>query len=337
MVFVPRGEKLRNIAQYTGKSSVSDTAPNPKNNPASTSMSNESMQNLIEMITESVRDQLLQRGVPLAQNQHSDSEPSFKTMLNQGADRIGHAGDAPFQPEVLGEDTELAKKIDHTLLKPDTTEEEVVRVCEEAKKYKFATVCLNSSFIAIASKILEGSGVKPIAVVGFPLGAAASATKAFETREAIKNGAQEIDMVINIGRLKSKDYLAVLEDIIAVVEAAKPYPVKVILETSNLNYDEKVIGCALSKSAGAAFVKTSTGFGSGGATAEDIELMRRVVGPEMGVKASGGIRTYEDAEKMIKAGASRIGASASVSIVTHKSEPKKPNLTGKKPVKTSLY
>ncbi|MGE0614926.1 MAG: deoxyribose-phosphate aldolase [Bacteriovoracia bacterium] len=229
-----------------------------------------------------------------------------------------HTGETPFQPHLIQEDQSLARKIDHTLLKPDATPEEIKRMCEEARQYHFATVCVNSSNVGLTAKLLEGSDVKPIAVVGFPLGAAASATKAFEAREAIRAGAREIDMVINIGALKGGLYLQVYEDIRAVVEASKPYGVKVILETSSLTYDEKVIGCAFSKAAGAAFVKTSTGFGSGGATVEDIELMRRVVGPDMGVKASGGIRTHEDAAKMIEAGATRVGASASVAIVTQK-------------------
>ncbi|MGD9152817.1 MAG: deoxyribose-phosphate aldolase [Gammaproteobacteria bacterium] len=206
--------------------------------------------------------------------------------------------------------------IDHTLLKPDATREQLKKVCDEAKKYHFATVCVNSSNIPFVSRELKGSGVKPIAVVGFPLGAASPQSKAFEAKEAIKNGAEEIDMVINIGALKSKDYVTVYRDILAVVEASKPHKVKVILETSNLDHDEKVIACALSKTAGAAFVKTSTGFGSGGATVEDIALMRKIVGSDMEVKASGGIRSTEDAKKMIAAGADRIGASASIAIVT---------------------
>lgn len=210
---------------------------------------------------------------------------------------------------------ELAGMIDHTLLKPDATETDVKKLCEEARKYHFATVCLNSAFIPKAAQYLKGSSVKPIAVVGFPLGAATTASKAFEAQEAIRNGAQEIDMVINIGELKSNNYKYVLDDIRGVVEASRPHPVKVILETALLDHEQKIVACALSKAAGAAFVKTSTGFGPGGATADDIALMRRIVGPEMGVKASGGIRTTEDAEKMILAGASRIGASASVAIV----------------------
>ena len=185
---------------------------------------------------------------------------------------------------------------------------------------------MNSSNIPFVARQLKGSGVKAIAVVGFPLGAATPQSKAFEAKEAIRAGAEEIDMVINIGELKSKDYKYVYEDIRQVVEASKPHKVKVILETSSLDHDEKVIGCVLSKAAGAAFVKTSTGFAKGGATIEDIELMRRIVGEDMEVKASGGIRSTEDAQAMIKAGANRIGASASVAIVT-----------GKKPNKASNY
>lgn len=215
-------------------------------------------------------------------------------------------------------DTKLAGMIDHTILKPEATQKELAIVCDEAKKYNFATVCVNASNIPFVARMLRGSSVKPIAVVGFPLGAATAHAKAFETREAIAAGAAEIDMVINIGALKSRDYKTVYDDIVEVVNAAKPYPVKVIIESSNLTNDEKIAACVLSKTAGAAFVKTSTGFGAGGATVEDVALMRRIVGDDMLVKASGGIRTKEDAEAMVKAGANRIGASASVAIVTGK-------------------
>ncbi|EKE01139.1 MAG: deoxyribose-phosphate aldolase [uncultured bacterium] len=233
-------------------------------------------------------------------------------IINFGASRIGaNAGVGKI-------DTKMASMIDHTLLKPDATQAELTKICTEAKDYHFATVCVNSSNIPFVARLLKGSDVKAIAVVGFPLGAATSQAKAFEAKEAIHAGAEEIDMVINIGAIKSKDYKTVYEDIRQVVEASKPYAVKVILETSNLDHDEKVLACALSKTAGAAFVKTSTGFGSGGATVEDIALMRKIVGENMHVKASGGIRTKEDAEKMVNAGADRIGASASVAIVTGK-------------------
>lgn len=215
-----------------------------------------------------------------------------------------------------GVDQKVASMIDHTLLKPDATREELIQLCEEAKAYNFATVCVNASNIPLCARLLKGSSVKPIAVVGFPFGAGPSAAKAFEAREAIKAGAEEIDMVINLGALKSKDYKLVFDDIYAVAQASQPKKLKVIIESSNLDEDQKIAACVLSKAAGAAFVKTSTGYGKGGATVEDIKLMRRIVGNDMEVKASGGIRTREDADKMLEAGADRIGASASVAIVT---------------------
>ena len=231
-------------------------------------------------------------------------------LIKIGATRVG-ATSGGTKPR-----DDLASHIDHTLLKPDATRADLEKVCEEARKWQFATVCVNASNIPLVAKLLAGSSVKPIAVVGFPLGAMTATAKAFEAREAVRSGAREIDMVINTGALKSKDYGTVLDDICRVVAASKPWPVKVILETGGLTQDEKVIGCALSKAAGAAFVKTSTGFGPGGATVEDIELMRRIVGGNVGVKASGGVRSTQDAQKMIAAGADRIGASASVAIVT---------------------
>ena len=218
-------------------------------------------------------------------------------------------------PDRLRTSKDIAQFIDHTLLKPEATREEVLKLCEEAKQYGFATVCVNSINVGTAARALHGSSVIAIAVVGFPLGAGLTSAKAFETREAVRCGAKEIDTVINIGALKAKDYALVQHDIEAVVQAAKPWPVKVILETSQLKDEEKVIACALSKAAGAAFVKTSTGFAQGGATAEDVALMRRIVGDDVGVKASGGVRSTEDAMKMIAAGANRIGASASIAIV----------------------
>jgi deoxyribose-phosphate aldolase len=212
-------------------------------------------------------------------------------------------------------DVAMANMIDHTLLKADATAEDVKKLCEEARKYCFASVCVNTTNVGRARAYLEGSGVMVCAVVGFPLGAMTPTAKAFEAREAVRAGASEIDMVLNIGAMKSRDYKLVEDDIRKVVEASRPAKVKVILETGALNQEEKIIGITLSKIAGAAFVKTSTGFGPGGATAEDISLMLRLVGTEMGVKASGGVRTHEDAEKMKLAGASRIGASASVAII----------------------
>lgn len=247
------------------------------------------------------------------------SSKAVENILGEGAVRIG-AG-----PGVgsAGIDSRLASMIDHTLLKPDATREDLARVCDEAKKFGFATVCVNSSNIPFVAKRLAGSSVKPIAVVGFPLGAMTPVAKAFEAREAVANGAREIDMVINIGAMKSRDFKLVYEDIKGVVDASKPYPVKVIIETSELDNEEKIAACVLAKTAAAAFVKTSTGFGKGGATVEDIALMRKVIGADMEIKASGGIRTKEDAEAMVKAGANRIGASASVAIVTGKKEVKK--------------
>lgn len=210
----------------------------------------------------------------------------------------------------------IAKMIDHTLLKADATKEQIVTLCEEAKQYTFASVCVNPTWVKVASELLDGTEVKVCTVIGFPLGATTSATKAFETEDAIKNGATEVDMVINIGALKDKNYDLVKEDIKAVVNAAKGKALsKVIIETSLLTNEEKEIACKLAVEAGADFVKTSTGFSTGGATVEDIALMRKTVGPSVGVKASGGVRSSEDTAKMIEAGATRIGASSGVAIV----------------------
>lgn len=233
-----------------------------------------------------------------------------RKIIELGAARLSSA------PAVGPVRKDLAPYIDHTLLKPDATREDLRRLCEEARAYGFASVCVNSANVRFCRSLLEGSPVMVVAVIGFPLGASSPEAKAFEAREAVRNGAQELDMVINIGALKSKDYALVLEDIRRVVSAAAPHKVKVIIETGMLTHTEKVVACALAKVGGAAFVKTSTGFGPGGATAEDVALMREVVGEGVEVKASGGIRTSEDADKMIRAGATRIGASASVAIVT---------------------
>ena len=241
---------------------------------------------------------------------------SVRAMEEVGAMRVGAL------PGVGEVPADLAKLIDHTLLKAEATRDEVVKLCEEARKYKFASVCVNTTWVPLCKAMLANSGVMVCTVVGFPLGAMSPQAKAYEAREAVRQGAKEIDMVINIGALKSKDYETVFEDICRVVKASAPAAVKVILETSALNNEEKIIGCTLSKLAGAAFVKTSTGFGKGGATVEDIQLMRSIVGGELGVKASGGVRTVEDAIKMAQAGANRIGASASVAIVTGKTDAK---------------
>lgn len=209
----------------------------------------------------------------------------------------------------------LNKYIDHTILKPETTKEQVAQILAEAKEYDFASVCVNPTWVAYAAQELKDSDVKVCTVIGFPLGANTPAVKAFETKDAIENGADEIDMVINIGALKSKNDELVLEDIKAVVEASGDKLVKVIIETCLLTEEEKVKACQLSKEAGADFVKTSTGFSTGGATVEDVALMRKTVGSDMGVKASGGARSYEDAIAFIEAGATRIGASSGVAIM----------------------
>jgi deoxyribose-phosphate aldolase len=207
--------------------------------------------------------------------------------------------------------------IDHTLLKPDATQEQIAQLCFEARKHSFASVCINPTWVELCAKLLEGSPVKVCTVIGFPLGATSPEVKSFETRDALEHGATEIDMVINVGALKARDMELVARDIRGVVTTAhaRGAIVKVIIEAILLTDEEKTIACLLSKEAGADFVKTSTGFASGGATVHDVALMRRVVGPEMGVKAAGGVRTFEDAENMIKAGATRIGASAGVKII----------------------
>ncbi|HFR3953468.1 TPA: deoxyribose-phosphate aldolase [Streptococcus suis] len=205
--------------------------------------------------------------------------------------------------------------MDHTILKPETTQEQVEKILAEAKEYDFASVCVNPTWVALAAESLKDSDVKVCTVIGFPLGANTPAVKAFETKDAISNGADEIDMVINIGALKTGNYDLVLEDIKAVVAASGDKLVKVIIEACLLTDDEKVKACQLSQEAGADYVKTSTGFSTGGATVADVALMRKTVGPDMGVKASGGARSYEDAIAFIEAGASRIGASSGVAIM----------------------
>ncbi|WP_105148881.1 deoxyribose-phosphate aldolase [Streptococcus suis] len=209
----------------------------------------------------------------------------------------------------------LNKYIDHTILKPETTQEQVEKILAEAKEYNFASVCVNPTWVTLAAESLKDSDVKVCTVIGFPLGANTPAVKAFETKDAISNGADEIDMVINIGALKTGNYDLVLEDIKAVVAASGDKLVKVIIEACLLTDDEKVKACQLSQEAGADYVKTSTGFSTGGATVADVALMRKTVGPDMGVKASGGARSYEDAIAFIEAGASRIGASSGVAIM----------------------
>jgi len=232
-------------------------------------------------------------------------------VVSAGAERLSST------VGVIPQDLKLANMIDHTLLKPDATQEQIAQLCFEARKHGFASVCINPTWVELCAKLLKGSSVKVCTVIGFPLGATSPEVKAFETQVALDHGATEIDMVINVGALKARDLELVASDIRGVVTTshARQAIVKVIIEAILLTDEEKTIACLLSKEAGADYVKTSTGFASGGATAHDVALMRRVVGPEMGVKAAGGVRTYEDAENMIKAGATRIGASAGVKII----------------------
>lgn len=211
---------------------------------------------------------------------------------------------------------ELNRMIDHTLLKPEATAAQIAKLCAEAKEYNFMSVCVNPTWVQTSADLLKGSGVKVCTVIGFPLGANTTAVKSFETAQAVQDGASEIDMVINVGALKSGDLDTVRNDIKAVVQAAAGNLVKVIIETSLLTDEEKVTACRIAKEAGANFVKTSTGFSTAGATVADVALMRQTVGPEMGVKASGGIRDGATAQAMVAAGANRLGVSASIAIVT---------------------
>lgn len=210
---------------------------------------------------------------------------------------------------------ELNKYIDHTLLKPEATKEQITKLCEEARQYDFASVCVNTCYVPLAKQLLAGSDVKVCCVVGFPLGAMDTVSKAFEAKTAVANGAQEVDMVINIGALKDKDYDYVTKDIAAVVEASKPAIVKVIIEACLLTDEEKVEACKCSMNAKAEFVKTSTGFSTHGATPEDVALMKKTVGNVCKVKAAGGVRSYDDAMKMIEAGADRLGCSAGIKVM----------------------
>jgi deoxyribose-phosphate aldolase len=218
--------------------------------------------------------------------------------------------------EQIMANTNIAAMIDHTLLKAEATRQQIETLCKEARENKFFSVCVNPTWVSTAKELLAGSGVKVCTVIGFPLGATTSETKVFETTNAIEHGAEEVDMVINIGALKDQNDMLVEKEIRAVVEAAKGKALtKVIIETSLLSQAEKIRACEITVKAGADYVKTSTGFSSGGATVADIALMRKIVGPDKGVKASGGVRSTEDAEKMIEAGATRLGASSSVAII----------------------
>jgi len=271
---------------------------------------------IIEQITRNVL--VLLQDAPSASGAHEGPTISshnyadrVRPMVHAGADRIASTlGVAPT-------DGQLAHMIDHTLLKPDATQDEIARLCFEARKHGFASVCVNPSYVRLCAQLLKGSPVVVCTVVGFPLGATPTEVKVYETQQAIRDGASEVDMVINVGAVKSRDYELAEKDIASVARAchANSALLKVIIEAALLTDEEKVVACQLAKVAGADYVKTSTGFGPGGATAADVALMRRVVGPSIGVKAAGGIRTLADAQQMIAAGASRLGASASVKIL----------------------
>ena len=240
-----------------------------------------------------------------------DTGEKVREVVANGVDRVSFHGEAAEVP------LDMALYIDHTLLKPQATAAEIDQLCREAAEYRFASVCINPTWVKRAAENLRGTSVPVCSVIGFPLGASTSEIKAMEARRALRDGAREVDMVLNIGALKSGDLGLVLQDIEKVVDAAHEVGAlcKVILETALLTDEEKVVASALAKKARADFVKTSTGFGPGGATVYDVALMRETVGPDMGVKASGGVRTTGDAEDMIAAGATRIGASAGIEIV----------------------
>ncbi len=259
---------------------------------------------LVEQITDLVLSRLVDDDCP------TFCRADVERIVDAGAERIGI---------VLGDSAtagDWASLIDHTLLKPEASEKDIKKLCDEAAQFGFASVCVNPGWVKKASEFLRGSGVPVCTVIGFPLGATLPDVKAFEARRAIFDGAREVDMVINIGALKSGDDCAVEDDIRAVVKAAHEHRTicKVIIETALLTDDEKVRACIAAKNAGADFVKTSTGFAKGGATAADIALMRRTVGTQIGVKASGGVKGIEDARQMVEAGATRIGASVGVKI-----------------------
>jgi deoxyribose-phosphate aldolase len=265
---------------------------------------------LVELITREVLATIATR------TDICENPEAVRRVVANGADRVAFHGDAADVP------LDLAGYIDHTLLKPEATADDIDLLADEASDYGFASVCVNPTWVKRASERLRGSDVKVASVIGFPLGATTPEIKAMETRRALRDGAREVDMVINVGALKSGDYDLVRSDIEKVVDSAHEGGaiVKVILETSLLTDEEKVIASALARGAKADYVKTSTGFTGAGATVYDVALMRETVGPEMGIKASGGVRTAEDVEDMIAAGATRIGASAGVQIVSGKEE-----------------
>jgi deoxyribose-phosphate aldolase len=260
---------------------------------------------LVEVVTREVLAALS------ARHDICDTGEKVREVVANGADRVAFHGEAAEVP------LDMARFIDHTLLKPEATAAEIDQLCSEAEQYQFASVCINPTWVKRAADRLRGTSVPVCTVIGFPLGATTPEVKAMEARRALRDGAREVDMVLNIGALKSGDLDLVIKDIEKVVDAAHEVGAicKVILETALLTDEEKVVASALAKQAKADFVKTSTGFGPGGATVYDVALMRETVGPEMGVKASGGVRTTVDAEDMIAAGATRIGASAGIEIV----------------------
>ncbi|MCP5095255.1 MAG: deoxyribose-phosphate aldolase [Chloroflexi bacterium] len=277
------------------------------------------IEQLIEEITREVLLRLNQAAPPQQASSCNCKDGTCAEHCSEQVNHVVQAGAARLTA-TLGtqpQNKTVAMMIDHTMLKADASQDQIAQLCYEARKHEFASVCVNPTHVRLAAQLLKGSSVDVCTVVGFPLGATPPTVKAFETQQAIRDGATEIDMVINVGALKSQDYNAVLEDIGTVVRAAHAGNaiVKVIIEAALLDDEEKVIASQLSKSAGADFVKTSTGFGPGGATVQDVALMRRVVGPSIGIKAAGGVRNYADAQAMIAAGATRIGASAGIKIV----------------------
>jgi deoxyribose-phosphate aldolase len=282
------------------------------------------VEQIVEVVTREVLLALAeQEGHTASQTgPHCERECADGICVQTCFDNVGHVINAGAErlTSTLGgipADMNLASMIDHTMLKPDVTPDQIAQLCFEARKYGFASVCVNPGHVKLCADLLRGSNVKVCTVIGFPLGATSPESKVYETETALRDGATEIDMVINIGALKGGDFTWVARDIRGVVETAHTVGaiVKVIIETSLLTDEEKIKACLLAKEADADFVKTSTGFAGGGATVEDITLMRRVVGPEMGVKASGGVHTFEQAKSMVEAGATRIGASAGVKIV----------------------
>ncbi len=289
----------------------------------------QNVEKIVEVITREVLLALAEKEqlAELSQGEHCTEECADGICVKTCFDNVGHVISAGAEriTSTLGgipQDPDIASLIDHTLLKPDATPDQIAQLCYEARKYGFASVCINPGHVKLCTDLLRGTKVKVCTVIGFPLGATSPEVKVYETETALRDGATEIDMVINIGALKGGDHTVVARDIQGVVKVAHAAGaiVKVIIETSLLTEEEKVAACLLSKEAGADYVKTSTGFAGGGATVEDVALMRRVVGPEMGVKASGGVKSFEDAKSMVAAGATRLGASAGVKIVQGEQE-----------------